>query len=308
MERKTFAEMSALTEDEARSYIEAIRWPNGPICPRCGSTSATKLQGKSTRAGVYKCKAKECRKPFTVTVGTIFEDTRIPLRKWVLAFWLICGSKKGMSTHQIHRHLGITYKSAWHMTHRIREAMREGPLAELLKGTVEADETYIGGRRNLRNQWTNKIPVMALVERGGSVRAFPIERLNSKNLQLGLVRNVHRSSRIMTDEHMGYGGAARSFEGGHHTVNHGRSEYARGEVSTNTVEGFFSILKRGVNGTFHHVSKQHLARYVDEFSFRYNTRKVTDQERTQKAIEWSAGKRLTYRLVKSAKHAKKESS
>lgn len=304
MKPLTFAKLSAMNEDQAREYLEGIRWPHGPICAHCGNKGATLLEGKSTRPGVYKCNVRSCRKPFTVTVGTIFHRSHISLRQWLMAFHLICASKKGMSALQLQRMLGLkSYKSAWHLAHRVRWAMTQPPLAALLKGTVEVDETYIGGKprhRDPKNQggavW-KKAAVMALVERGGAARAFPIEKLTSKHLHLGILRNVDRSARIITDEHQGYPGIALQYAGGHETVNHSSREYVRSgtDVHTNTVEGFFSLLKRGVYGTFHHVSRQHLHRYADEFAFRYTHRKVTDGERMNVALRAVEGKRLTYR-------------
>jgi transposase-like protein len=309
MEPKDLAEVSELTEEEARQYIERIRWPGGPACPRCGDTAVTLLQGESTRPGVYKCKG--CRKPFTVTVGTIFEDSHIPLRKWVLCFWLMCSSKKGISAKQLQRNLGLkSYKSAWHMAHRIRHAMRHEPLRSMLKGTVEVDETYVGGkprrllgyaeRRRLRSEGipyrkhSTKVPVVVLVERNGQARARALERVNAETLQGAIREHVDRSSRIMTDEHGGYIGIGEEYAGGHHTTNHGLGEYLRGDVHSNTAESFFAILKRSVHGIHHHVSKQHLPRYLDERAFVWNGRKLTDAERTVLALQKTEGKRLMY--------------
>lgn len=297
----TFLEIASLTEDQAREYLERIRWPNGPGCPRCGDMAVTKLQGKSTRSGVYKCKG--CRKPFTVTVGTIFEGSHIKLKKWLLAFHLICSSKKGISALQLQRMLQIgSYKSAWFMAHRIRYAMRQEPLAGMLKGTVEADETYIGGkpRRKGTGNQTRKDrqkAVMALVERGGKARSFPLKRVTKNSLGAALLKNVDMSARIMTDEHAGYPMVARFYKGGHHTVKHSANEYARGDVYTNTAESYFALLKRGIMGAFHHVSEKHLPRYCDEFDFRWNHRETTDGERTMAALQAAEGKRLMYRLT-----------
>lgn len=294
---------SACDEEAARAFLEGLRWPNGRACPQCGSVRSYALKAKAgsrkpVRQGVYKC--NDCRKQFTVTVGTIFEGSHIPLYKWLRAIHFLCASKKGMSAHQLHRMLDITYKSAWFMAHRIREAMRQEPLASKLKGTVEVDETYVGGKARMDQKNANKTPVIALVERSGHVRdgrviAYPVERVTSKTLKGAIRDHVDRDSLIMTDEHPGYHGIGKEFRDGHQTVNHSAKEYARGGASTNTVEGFFSLLKRGINGTFHHVSKQHLGRYCDEFSFRYNLRSVSDGERTRAAIRATDGKRLYYR-------------
>jgi transposase-like protein len=248
---------------------------------------------KPVRKGVYKC--KDCRKQFTVTVGTIFEGSHIPLHKWLMAIHFLCASKKGMSSHQLHRLLGITYKSAWFMTHRIREAMRQEPLASKLTGTVEVDETYIGGKSDRPGRDNvQKTAVVALVERQGRVVAKPVERVTAKELKGAIHEHVAKEALIMTDELASYQGLDKEFSG-HLTVNHSQKEYAWGPVSTNTVEGFFSLLKRGVNGTFHHVSKKHLGRYCDEFSFRWNHRGVTDGERAVAAIKATEGKRLYYK-------------
>lgn len=306
MDTTNLADVGKLTEDQARAHLEGIRWPNGAACPRCGDTAVTKLQGKSTRPGVYKCKG--CRKPFTVTVGTIFEDSHIPLAKWVMAFHLMCSSKKGISALQLQRNLGLgSYKSAWHMAHRIRHAMRSEPLASMLAGVVECDEAWIGGRPRFpqkqkggpkRAKWSSKAPVMVLVERGGRARAKPLKIVTSYTLKKEIRENVDPSSTLMTDEHSGYFGIGREFTGGHHTTNHLRREYLRGPVHSNTAESFFALLKRGVHGTFHHVSKPHLFRYCDEFSFRWDYRKTTDAERTTAALRQTDGKRLAYRAMK----------
>ncbi len=285
-------------KNTAREHLEAMRWPDGPYCPHCGSVeNITKLGGKSTRPGVYKCNA--CRKPFSVTVGTLFERSHIPLHKWVLATHLMAASKKGMSAHQLHRMLGVTYKTAWFMAHRIREGMREfnpGPLGgENL--SVEVDETYVGGKaRNRKSRKTApKEAVVALVEREGKVRSFHVARVNSKTLRPVLTRHVSRKSRLQTDDSPVYDTIGREFRG-HGRVNHSIEEYVRGGFDhTNTVENYFSILKRGIVGVYHHVSADHLKRYVGEFDFRYNHRRINDWERAQEALKGIGGKRLTYR-------------
>jgi transposase-like protein len=298
-------------EDAARRHFEAIRWPNGPECPHCGVIGeATELQGKSTRPGVYKCRA--CRKPFTATVGTLFERSKIPLCKWLLATHLLTASKKGMSAHQLWRMLGFgSYRTAWFMAHRIRESMRElhpndthGPMGGEGK-TVEADETYIGGKERNKHKskrdkknigGVGKETVFSLVERGGRVRSHHVKSVSSTNLRNILTAQIKRGTALMTDDAGQYRRMGEDFV--HETVNHGIGEYVRGGVHTNTIEGYFSILKRGITGVYHHVSPQHLKRYLAEFDFRYNERAaldVTDEERARKAIEGVRGKRLTYR-------------
>ena len=287
--------------NKAREHLEALHWPNGPVCPHCGNCNAariTKLAGKSTRPGVHKC--KECAKPFTVTVGTIFEDSKIPLNKWLLAFRLLSGGKKGMSAHELHRALGITYKSAWFLCHRIREAMDgatgNGPLGGADR-VVEADETYVGGKAKNRafREPAPKKPVVALIERDGQVRSFHVANVTAKQLRGLIVTNVDRASHLMTDESHVYTAVGREFNG-HSTVNHSAKEYVKtgGFKHSNTAENFFSIFKRGVIGTYHHMSEAHLGRYCKEFDFRYNTRAMTDSERAALAVKGAVGKRLMY--------------
>ena len=287
--------------DKAREHLERLNWPLGPVCPHCGERErVTRMQGKSHRPGLIQCNA--CAKNFTVTVGTVFERSKIPLNKWLLATFLLSSSKKGMSAHQLHRMLGITYKSAWFMCHRIREAMKPGPDGRGPLGgvdaVVEADETYVGGKQ--RNRATRtvkpKSAVVALVERDGHARSFHVANVNAKTLRPLIVTNVDRRSHLMTDESMVYTGVGREFNG-HSTVNHSAREYVTtgGFKHSNTAENFFSIFKRGVIGTYHHMSEAHLARYCAEFDFRYNTRIATDGERTDVALKGIVGKRLTYR-------------
>ena len=299
---------STQDEDSARAFLEVKRWPSGPICPHCGSLSVTRLTPKAdsirpARKGVIKC--KDCRKQFTVTVGTIFEDSHIPLHKWLLAIHFLCSSKKGMSAHQLHRMLGITYKSAWFMAHRIRKAMEMPPLSEKLKGVVEVDETNICGKTLILNRGRGsgiKFPVGALVERNGNVRSKPIARVSVLELKTAIRENVHPDSTIMTDEWIAYRGIGTEFKGGHKVIKHKSKQYVKGDIYTNTAESYFAILKRGINGTFHHISKKHLGRYCDEFAFRWNHRKTTDDDRALKAIAGAEGKRLFYRMpVEAAK-------
>lgn len=262
----------------------------------------TRLEGKSTRPGVVMC--NPCRKPFTVTVGTIFEDSKISLNKWLLAFRLLAGSKKGISAHQLHRSIGIIYKSAWFMAHRIREAMDgadgNGPLGGGEQAVVEADETYVGGKA--RNRATRKPAakkaVVALVERDGKARSFHVANVNAKDVRGLIVTNVVRTAHLMTDESPIYTRLGREFAG-HSVVNHSAKEYVTtsGFKHSNTAENFFSIFKCGVIGIYHHMSEAQLGRYCREFDFRYNTRKISDAERTDMALLGAVGKRLTYRRI-----------
>ena len=286
-------------ETNARKHLEALRWPDGPYCPHCGSLNATRLEGKAHRAGLVQC--NDCREQYTVTVGTVFERSKVPLHKWLLCNHLICASKKGMSAKQIERMLGVTYKTAWFMCHRIREAMDgatgNGPLGGADK-VVEADETYVGGKAKNRafREPAPKKPVVALVERDGQVRSFHVANVTAKQLRGLIVTNVDRASHLMTDESHVYTAVGREFNG-HSTVNHSANEYVKtgGFKQSNTAENFFSIFKRGVIGTYHHMSEAHLGRYCKEFDFRYNTRAMSDGERASIALIGIAGKRLTYR-------------
>lgn len=300
-------------EDLAREHLESILWPTGAYCPRCGATEArvTKLEGKSTRPGVYKC--KDCRKPFSVTVGTVMERSKIPLTKWVLAAHLMASSKKGMSAHQLHRSLGVTYKTAWFLAHRIRAAMRAGGLVGPLGGAgkvVEADETYYGKVENPLTARTdgrpftkggigtaNKRAIVALVERGGSVRTFHVAEANRQTVEKIVRENVHPDSRLHTDESRLYPRVGKEFAA-HETVKHSAGEYARGDVHNNNAEAFFGVFKKGMRGVYQHCAEKHLHRYLDEFSFRHNTRTklgFTDTMRAEIAVEGIEGKRLTYR-------------
>lgn len=302
-----------LTNHEAAvEYLERLRWPNGPVCPHCSQGEADERQHyrvkRKTKAGsrkLWKCFA--CRKQFTVTVGTIFEDSHVPLNRWLLAFNLLCSSKKGMSAHQIHRMLGVTYKTAWFMCHRIRWAMTEPAFAQKLSGVVEADETYIGGKaRNRKRRWQSpnanigrgkgKEAVMVVVERGGNARAQHIANVTGDTLKGVIREHVDTAARMMTDAYPSYRGLHHEFAT-HEVINHQLDEYVRGEVHTNTAENYFSILKRGVNGVYHHWSEAHLHRYLVEFDFRYNHRVAngfTDADRTRIALQRSEGKRLMF--------------
>ena len=296
-----FNEARFTDETAARKHLESIRWPDGPICPHCGADSRiATLNGKSHRAGLYFC--GDCRKQFSVTVGTVFERSKVPLHKWVLATHLICSSKKGISSHQIHRTLGVTYKTAWFMTHRIREAMKDTSGSKLggpgSSGIVEADETYFGKTEGLGSgpHYSKKQKVVALVERNGNVRGFHVPAVNAENLKPILEGHIAKEARLMTDSAPVYKKIGKEFAS-HETVDHNRKEYARGDVTTNTIEGFFGILKRGIGGIYQHVGDEHLHRYVNEFSFRYNNRKVNDAQRADNALKGIGGKRLTYRRI-----------
>jgi transposase-like protein len=296
-------------EEKAIAHFEAIRWPDGPVCPHCGvAGEATSVQGKSHRLGMWQCNA--CREPFTVKVGTVMESSHIPMHKWALAFHLVAASKKGISAHQLHRMLGITYKSAWFMEHRIREAMRRVD-AEPLGGkgkSVEIDETFIGteaGKVKKRGGGQHKRKVMSLVERGGDVRSFHVREITTSELHPILRTQLAKDARAFTDESRLYTYMA-AYAAEHQKVNHSIGEYVRGEAHTNTVEGFFSIFKRGMKGVYQHCGDAHLHRYLDEFDFRYSNRiavGVDDVLRTMRAIKGAEGKRLTYKQPRSAQQA-----
>lgn len=306
----------------AREYLEAVRWPDGPVCPHCGAMERMhKVEGKSARPGLYDC--GHCRQQFTVTVGTVFERSKISLDKWVFAATLMAASKKGVSSKQIERMLGVTYKTAWFMTHRLREAMKAGGgLFSTGGGTVEADETYVGGKEKNKHRakregvrgTAGKQAVFSLVERGGKVRSFHLPTVNADNLRPILNAQLNTAkTRLMSDDAGQYRLVGPMFAS-HEAVNHSGGEYVRGDAHTNTVEGYFSILKRGIVGTFHHVSPQHLQRYATEFDFRYNHRETrvkdadgkwvkagfSDAERAAALLKGISNKRLTYRRVNGA--------
>ncbi|ABA03349.1 ISSpo8, transposase [Nitrobacter winogradskyi Nb-255] len=306
-------------ETKARDWLEARVWANGRVCPHCGNADQekiTKLEGKAHRPGVYQCNEPACREQFTVTVGTVFERSKIPLTKWLAALFLMTASKKGVSAHQVHRMLGISYKSTWFLMHRLREAMRTGGL-EPLGGEgkiVEADETYFGkadtqrvspqrkGRTFTKNRKIkNDRPIVSLVERGGNVRSFHVAVADSSTVACIVNANVHKESRLQTDESRLYTKVGADFAA-HETVNHGAKEYARGDVTTNTIESYFSVFKRGMRGTYQHCSEKHLHRYLAEFDFRYNNRialGVNDTDRANELAKGIVGKRLTYRRPNS---------
>jgi hypothetical protein len=304
---------------KARNWLENLLWADGRTCGYCGVVDeSTELP---TRPGYYQCNA--CRKQFTVMVGTVFERSHIPLNKWLMAAFLLCASKKGISAHQMHRMLGITYKSAWFMMHRLREAMKPsgkpGPMGGEGK-VIEADETYLGKRDGKKGKpdtfvsgfgWMshpridNQRKIVALVERGGRARSFVVDSVNKKTVSKILFTNADRKSTLMTDEAAFYKAPGAHFAD-HQSVNHSEYEYARGTASTNTVEGFFSIFKRGMKGVYQHCSEAHLHRYLAEFDFRYSNRaalEIDDQDRAKKALKGITGKRLTYRRTNEARHA-----
>jgi transposase-like protein len=307
------ATLAAEYSDEAKARLkfEEMRWGKGcenVVCPHCGvlgqpnSYRVTVGAGSSTRPGLWRCRS--CKGQFTVTKGTVFEDSHVPLTKWLLALYLLAASKKGMSAHQIHRMLKVKYQTAWFMMHRLRYAMSMGPLADKLRGTVEMDETYMGGKRKGRSgrapSEKRQAMVVALVERDGPARAFPMPRIDAENFHKIVKQHVDPfAAALMTDD-------ARHSQGSrigrvpHEQVIHSRGEYVRGNVHTNTVEGFFSLFKRGVIGTFHHIGTEHLEKYADEFAFRYSFRKVSDGERAERIFKNSEGKRLTYKQPASS--------
>jgi transposase-like protein len=291
------------SEEAAREHLEKTRWPRGPECPHCGGVERiSRLNGKAHRPGLMFC--GDCRTQFSVTVGTVFEDSKLPLHKWVYAIHLMCASKKGISSLQLSRVLKVSYKTAWFISHRIRAAMATEHEGELGGGggQVEADETYFGTKRGDEGKRKySKHAIFTLVERKGKARSFHVANVTGRNLKPILKKHVAQEVDLMTDDSTVYTAIAKDYF--HSTVNHSAKEYVRGDVHTNTVEGYFSILKRGLIGTFHHVSEQHLQRYVDEFDFRYNNREalgVDDEQRAAQVVKGLGGKRLTYKRVNAA--------
>jgi transposase-like protein len=295
-------------EEAARIHIEASRWADGVSCPFCGSLNVHRMAGK-TQAGMFLC--NDCRDKFTCRTGTLMERSHIPLHKWLLAIRLMTSSKKGISAHQLMRNLGLgSYRTAWFMAHRIRESMNDTAPSALggANKVVEADETYVGGKAKNRayKPEPKKHIVMSLVERGGEVRSFHVKNATAKTLRETAVKIASRKSYLATDENPAYTKLGKEFSG-HGTVNHSANEYARlgGFIHVNTAENYFSIFKRGVIGTFHHISEQHLHRYLSEFDFRYNNRSglgIEDTERAERALKGIEGKRLTYRQPREAAH------
>ncbi len=285
----------------ARAYLESVLWPNGPVCPHCSTVNKAYV---TKRPGVFRCASKGCRKDFTVTMKTVMERSHIALHKWLQAFHLMTSSKKGISAHQLHRTMRITYEAAWFMAHRIREAMRAGGLAPLGGGgkIVEADETFIGRLEGAPKQRSGgsqsfKNTVLTLVERGGSARSFHVDSTSVADIVPIVRANIKRETRLMTDKARHYVGIGTEFAE-HGSVDHTAKEYVRGDIHTNTVEGYYSIFKRGMKGVYQHCGEKHLHRYLSEFDFRYNNRMalgVHDGERAMLAVKGAAGKRLTYR-------------
>jgi len=320
-EPKSFLEILKWDHDKARAYLESIRWPDGPVCPEGCAAEVYRFEAKTRRKAKngelvaqpvrHLLKCAQCKRQFSATVGTIFEDSKIPLNKWLAAIYLMCASKKGVSAHQIHRMLGATYKSAWFMCHRVRHAMKDK--GGLLRGIIEADETYVGGKprgsqkaragrtmsERIREAWDKKVPVLGILEREGRVRTVVMKPVTKRGAQATLLENIDlQDSRLMTDQSSLYFGIAEHLP--HFTVQHDR-EYVTGDgiIHTQGIEGFWSLLKRGLNGTFHHVKPSYLPMYCDEFAFRYNERKVTDGERFASALQGVNG-RLTWYVGKQA--------
>lgn len=294
-------------EEAAYEFVEARVWPKGPVCPHCGGIERNKkMGGTSTRIGVYKC--YDCRKPFTVKVGTIFESSHVPLRLWLQAIFLIASSKKGISSNQLHRTLGITLKSAWFMSHRIREAMKDG--GGLLGGggsIVEADETYMAPRKGTKVQKAghHRSKVLSLVSRNGKTRSFHVANVDANNLKPILLAHIAKDTHLMTDGAGYYKGIGAEFDL-HESTDHSHKQYAKPSkikgvsAHSNTAESYFAILKRGIVGAYHHVSEEHLQRYIDEFDFRFSNRKslgVDDVTRAERLLKGVVGRRLTYETV-----------
>lgn len=293
--------LACIDETAAVEFMEKQRWGNMPACPRCGCIEVHKMKGNNgERNKRYLWRCHGCKKQFTVRIGTVFEDSRIPLRIWCYAFWRACASKKGISALQISRECSITHKSALFLLHRIRYAMAEPNRQEKLKGTIEADETFCGGKprykgESKRGRGTKKTPVFASVKRGGDVRAKVVAKVTSKTLGKEIFDNVDLRSRLITDQLKLYRKIGRKFPSGHFEIRHDLGRYVCGDIHTNTIESYFALIKRGLYGTWHAVSKKHLHRYVSEFEFRWNTRKIDDGKRVAAAIRGAEGKRLMYR-------------
>jgi transposase-like protein len=333
VEALNLASLPKYLSDEASAWalLERLRWADGsPVCPHCGtkdsahyfltakSGTRTTRMGNITYRRLWKCRNKECRKQFSVLVGTVFEASKVPVSKWLLAVYLMSAGKNGVSALELQRQLGLgSYQTAWFMAHRLREAMRREPVASLMSGTVVADETWVGGKPKNRHQQgkvrpksgkglagtpKDKTPVMAPIEKGtGNVRARVMTEVTGPTLRKALTDHVDMANTVLhTDGHQGYRAIGREMAG-HEYVDHGNHEYVRGDVSTNLAESFFAQYKRSLDGTFHNVSKHHLDRYTDEFEFRWNTRKLSDQRRVEAIIDGTAGKRLTYRPLSNGR-------
>lgn len=292
--------MACADEAHAVAFMEEKRWGECPSCPSCGSIDVYQMKDSKTgeRQANFRWRCNDCKDQYTVRKGTVFEDSRIELRHWCFAFWRAATSKKGVSALEIHRQTGVSYKSCLFMLHRIRFAMSDSA-PDPLKGDVEVDETYVGGKprykgQSKRGRGTNKTPVFAMVERGGKVKTKPVADVTAKTLKTAIKDNVAYNSRIISDENPAYNRIGKHFEGGHERVCHSRKEYVRGDIHSNSIESFFAIVKRGLNGIYHSVSKEHLHRYMSEFEFRYNNRDLEDGERVVAAIRGAEGKRLIY--------------
>ncbi len=299
--KSTISDKCFHDESAAYAWVEKLLWPKGPICPHCGGVERiSKMEGKSTRIGTYKC--YQCRKPFTVKIGTVFESSHVPLRHWLQAMFLLASSKKGISANQLARTLGCTLKTGWFIGHRIREAMKDlgidvAPMGSG-GGIVEADETFLGRKqdRRVKKGYGHKMVVMSLVERGGKVRSFKIDRAAYAEVERVIRKNVAKDARLMTDSAGYY--KFRPFDVAEHQMVNHEIEYVRGDVHTNTLESYYSVFKRGMKGTYQHCDEKHLHRYAAEFDFRYNHRialGVGDVARTEAIIRGIVGKRLTYR-------------
>ena len=312
-----FTEPYFQTDEAARAKIVGIRWPNGPVCPCCGESEK---RYNTKREGRYRCANPDCRVDFTVTTGTVMESSHIGLHKWMMAFYLLSSSKKGISSHHLMRSLGVTYKSAWFLSHRVREAMKAGGLTAPMsgpEGIVEADETYHGKAsvrrisprrgdtpftKKGKGGGAEKRPIVSLVERGGKVRSFHVAVADGETVTKIMRENVAPSARLHTDESRIYIKVGKEYRA-HETVNHSIKEYARGDVHVNSAEGFFGLFKRGFNGIYQHCAEKHLHRYLAEYDFRYNNRirlGIDDMARTLAAVKGAEGKRLTYRQADGA--------
>ena len=302
----TVAHIPLACSDELTTveFFEFQRWGNTPCCVKCGSVKVYQMKDAKTgeRSKRYLWRCHDCKEQYTVRIGTVYEESRLPMRHWAYAFWRACTSKKGVSALEIKRHCQISYKSALFLMNRIRFAMAPDlPTAPPLTGDVECDETYVGARKprykgtSKRGRGTNKIPVFAAVERGGQIRRHVIADVTGRTLKQAIRHVVDPRARIITDEHLGYKGIGKEFAGGHETVCHGAKEYARGDVNTNTAESSFALVKRGLIGTYHNVSHEYLHRYLWQVDFVWNSRKMNDGERTVLAIKSAEGKRLMYK-------------
>ena len=302
---EVIAELPLACSDElaAVEFFERRRWGKNPCCVRCGSVDVHKMVDSKTgqRNKRYLWRCHDCKEQYTVRIGAVYEETRLPMRHWAYAFWRMSTSKKGVAALEIQRHCQISYKSALFLLHRIRFAMAPDlAVTPKLRGTVECDETYVGGKprfkgTNKRGRGTSKTPVFAAVERGGQIRRRVVTDVSGKTLKAAIRETVNPQARLITDEFAAYQGIGSDYAGGHESVNHGAREYVRGDVHTNTAESSFALVKRGIIGIYHNVSRKHLHRYISQFDFVWNTRELNDGERVIAAINAAEGKRLMYR-------------